>query len=99
MAVELVLAVLFLLPATWRITRFADPILLGFIFTTYPIANVVGFGWILCLLGLAQCSPSARRTSTAYLVALVTVFFFKAPFSAYFRSSIGITLPFTNELR
>jgi hypothetical protein len=95
-AVELVLAVLFLLPASCRITRFADPILLVFVFTTYPIANLVGFGWILCVLGLAQCSPSTRRTSTAYLLAFVTVLLFKAPFSAYFRSLIGIALPFTN---
>ena len=46
-----------------------DVALLFFAAVTYPFATVVGFGWLLMILGLAQCEPHQWRTKAAYLLA------------------------------
>lgn len=47
-------------------------LLLVFCTTTYAIAPVVGFGWLLLAMGAAQCEPAARRLRLAY-VAVFTL--------------------------
>lgn len=50
-------------------TASKDAALLLFAAVTYPFATVVGFGWLLMILGVAQCQPLQRRTKAAYLIA------------------------------
>ena len=66
--IEGILAVLFLLPPQWRISRVRNAALLIFAWTTYLAAPVTTFGWTLLTLGLAQCSPEARKTRLCYLL-------------------------------
>jgi hypothetical protein len=66
--IEGVLAVLFLVPTRWRISRWRDGALLLFAWTTYLAAPVKTFGWTLVTLGLAQCPREARRTRICYLL-------------------------------
>lgn len=45
-------------------------VLLLFAAITYPFATVVGFGWLLMILGLGQCEPRQGSTKLAYLLAV-----------------------------
>ena len=76
--VEGSVAVAFLVP--WRrLGRYRDPLLITFVVTTYAIAPVVGFGWVLVCLGLAQREPTRRMLPLAYLGAFLLVQVFTAP--------------------
>lgn len=55
LAIEGSLAVLFWLPAKARLAVARDTLLLLFAVTTYLVANVQGFGWLLMILGISQC--------------------------------------------
>jgi hypothetical protein len=94
--IEAVLAVLFLAPLRGCALRWGHILLLVFVFSTYGIANVVGFGWILCVLGIAACDRADTNTRTAYLAAFAVVFLFKLPLSQHFRFAYDVTLPFGN---
>jgi len=48
--------------------RFRDWLLILFIGTTYFLLPVLGFAYILIIMGLAQCSPQDRLTRIVYLV-------------------------------
>jgi len=72
-AIEAAIAVVFLLPLGWRIARMRDALLLVFCATTYALAPVAGFGWLLLSIGVAQLEPARRRTRATYLVAFALV--------------------------
>lgn len=63
-AIEGSLAVLFLWPTggLW-LGRLRHGLLVFFVYTTYAIAPVIPFGWMLVILGVAQCRP--RRDDSA----------------------------------
>jgi len=71
--IELVIGACFLLPQRKVFMAIGNVSLLIFIVTTYFIASVVGFGWILAVLGIAQCRPSQTRFRFAYLLSLFAV--------------------------
>ena len=71
--IEGFIALTFLLPRGRRIGRFGESALLVFIATTYGLAPVVGFGWVLLLLSLAQTSFSPRVAHLLYPVAFVSL--------------------------
>ncbi len=56
--------------------------LLLFAATTYFVAPVRGFGWMLMLLGLAQCRDDQRGLRLAYLAALVLIQIYTLPVGA-----------------
>lgn len=68
------IAVLFLLPRRFGITRWRDAALLTFVLTTYGIAPVLGFGWVLCAMGIMQ-SDTERFSGwpALYLVAILAL--------------------------
>ncbi len=70
-ALETALAVAFL----WPVGRGPSParhaLLLLFCVTTYAVATVEGFGWLLLAMGAAQCE--APRLRAAYLAAFLLV--------------------------
>ena len=70
LALEAIVAAVFLLPAR-PVLRHAA--LLLFCVTTYAFAPVAGFGCLLLVLGLAQTSPSDRRTRALYVAAFFLV--------------------------
>jgi hypothetical protein len=66
--IQVVIAVLFLpISRRWRDIR--NLALLLFLFTTYLFAPVIGFGWVLAVMGVAQTDPDQTRTRAAYLCA------------------------------
>lgn len=66
LAIEALIALLYLLPGRLRITRLAEPALIAFIISTYVLAPVVGFGWILLILGLATTKLPRRVAHILY---------------------------------
>jgi hypothetical protein len=76
-AIEAALGILYLLPLDRVGQALRDVMLLGFLCTTYAIAPVVGFGWLLAILGLAQStSGSWRRAAFLSALALLLAFSF-----------------------
>lgn len=47
--------------------------LLAFCVTTYALAPVAGFGWLIATMGLAQCRPSQRALIGAYVAVFILV--------------------------
>jgi hypothetical protein len=71
-AIEAAVALAWLSPIGRGLSFARDAILIVFCVTTYAIATVAGFGWLLLSMGIAQCAAS-RRTRLAYLAAFVVV--------------------------
>jgi hypothetical protein len=78
LALEAAVAVAFLAPLG-RIVWLRHALLLAFCAATYAIAPVVGFGWLLLAMGVAQCGPGARRARLAYLAVFVLLIFYAVP--------------------
>jgi hypothetical protein len=65
---EATVALTFLWPGKGWVTRQRHLALVGFCVTIYAVAPVVGFGWLLLVMGVAQCEPERTAVRTAYLV-------------------------------
>ena len=78
--IEGLIAVAFLLPDRRWTSNFRNGVLLAFALTTYPIATVRGFGWMLMLLGMAQCNQDRdRHFRVGYLAAFLLIEVFTLP--------------------
>jgi len=80
--IEGTLAVLFLWPGKQRVANLRNAALLFFAATTYFVAPVRGFGWMLMLLGMGQCREDQRGWRLAYLAALVLIQAYTLPLGA-----------------
>jgi hypothetical protein len=66
-AVEAAVAIAFLAPIGWRVSRWRDGCLLAFVLSAYPVVPVAGFGWLLLAQGHAQAA--ARWAPAAYVAS------------------------------
>ena len=48
-------------------------LLLAFCITTYALAPVAGFGWLIATMGLAQCRPGQRLVLSAYVAVFILI--------------------------
>jgi hypothetical protein len=71
--IEAAIALSFLVPWPGILSRWRDWILLGFVGATYVFVPVMGFGYILAILGLASCGREKGRARAAYLVVLIVI--------------------------
>lgn len=78
-ALEGAIAVAFLLPQNRWIGPRRDALLLLFVVSTYLIAPVVGFGWLLIALGYTQCERQRGAWRMAYLLTLILLQAFRMP--------------------
>jgi hypothetical protein len=76
LALEAAVAIAVLAPLR-RHVWLRHALLLCFCATTYAIAPVVGFGWLLLAMGAAQCEPGARCLRLAYVAvfALLVLYY------------------------
>ena len=74
-AIEGAVALSFLWPVGRGVSKGRDALLLIFCVTTYTIAPVAGFGWLLLALGVAQCQPERHTVQLFYLVVFVLILF------------------------
>ena len=68
--IEAVVAVLFLWPEDRGPSRWRDLTLLAFIVTTYPVAPVIGFAWVLASMGVAQSTEQSFKYGPVLYVVL-----------------------------
>ncbi len=76
---EALIAVAFLWPEEKFISKWRDYFLLLFILTTYLVAPVVGFGWVLAIMGLAQTSNRSALLTLLYIVTFVSLQVYRLP--------------------
>jgi hypothetical protein len=75
--IEGLLALAFFWPVNRGLSKLRDPLLICFCATTYAVATVDGFGWLLIAMGVAQCEPARWRTRLGYLAAFALILFYR----------------------
>jgi hypothetical protein len=70
---EALVATLCLIPGRGRIELARHAALLTFCVTTYALAPVAGFGWLIATMGLAQVRSDQRWLRGAYVAAFVLI--------------------------
>jgi hypothetical protein len=73
LALELIVAAMFLTPLAPRRQFLRHAALLGFCAVTYAIAPVAGFGWLLVVMGLSQTRDDEALLRSAYVSAFVLI--------------------------
>ncbi len=73
LVLEALIALLCLIPAEGRIQLLRHAALLVFCATTYALAPVAGFGWLIATMGLAQCRPHQRLPRAAYIAVFLLI--------------------------
>lgn len=81
--IEGAVAVAFLAPVSWAIHRFRDALLMIFVATTYFLLPVMGFAFMLSLMGIAQCETHRSRTRMLYLFLFIFIQLTKIPWKDY----------------
>ncbi|MEW6143409.1 MAG: hypothetical protein AB1598_00155 [Thermodesulfobacteriota bacterium] len=74
--IESAVALLFLIPEKTGISRFRDLLLVVFCVTTYSVATVDGFGWLLIAMGVSQCGEGRRAVRFLYVAAFFLIIFY-----------------------
>ena len=75
LAIEFSISLAFAWPSGRGPSRLRDVMLILFCTTTYAVAPVPGFGWLLIAMGLAQCTTSRPTTRVAYLATFAWILF------------------------
>jgi hypothetical protein len=70
---EATIALIMLIPLPQFVKQLRHFLVLGFCIVTYAFAPVAGFGWLILVMGLAQCSPARNRLRVAYLTTYLLV--------------------------
>ncbi|QDU61306.1 hypothetical protein Pan216_21610 [Planctomycetes bacterium Pan216] len=76
--IEGTIGVLFFFPARSRVAPWRDAILMFFAITTYLVATVKGFGWLLMIMGIAQSEKTSVRL--AYFVTFLLIQTYTMPY-------------------
>ena len=71
--IEGAVALLFLCPTRFKLSKLRDPVLLVFILSTYFVAPILYFAWILIAMGIIQCDREAFRYWPVGYVAAFTL--------------------------
>ena len=67
-----------------------DATLLAFCWTAYSFGSVTGFGWLLVMMGVAQCGSERKRARFLYLLTLVLILVFaRTPWSSLLTMLFG----------
>ena len=70
---EALIALTCLVPVKGRLDLARHGLLLAFCVTTYALAPVAGFGWLIATMGLAQCRPHQQSLHGAYLAVFILI--------------------------
>ena len=90
LALEALIALLCLIPGEGRIQAARHAALLVFCATTYALAPVAGFGWLIATMGLAQGRPNQHPLRGAYLaVFLLILLYSEIPWTGVLADWMG----------
>jgi hypothetical protein len=87
--IEGLIAVAFLWPRDRLISRWRDWLLLIFLLSTYAVAPVIGFGWVLIAMGAAQCTSRFKNTRLLYMLAFFALQVYLMPWDTILSYLIG----------
>jgi hypothetical protein len=88
-ALEGLVAFLCLVPSG-QLERARHLVVMLFCLTTYALAPVAGFGWLLAAMGLSQCRPDQTSLRAAYVgVFFVVLLYAEIPWAGVFLSWIS----------
>jgi len=86
---QTLIAIAFFVPNNSFLGRLRDPALLLFCFTIYAVVPVVGFGWMLITMGIAQSGKESSSIRLWYIAAFVAlIFFYEVPWADLILESI-----------
>jgi hypothetical protein len=89
---EGLIALCFLGPKTWPTYRARHIALISFSWLTYPFATVFGFGWLLMIMGVAQCAPEMRKTRLFYVLSFLVIFIHQfVPWTTALTSTLEVS--------
>ncbi|MCI0482865.1 MAG: hypothetical protein L0213_14900 [Candidatus Dadabacteria bacterium] len=71
--IESAVAILFLMPARAGVSRLRDAFLILFCATTYSVATVEGFGWLLIAMGVSQSGERREAVRYLYVAAFLLI--------------------------
>ena len=81
--IEGLIAAAFLWPPGGAIAPHRHRLLILFCISTYAVATVAGFGWLLVVMGLAQCPKALEQTRWAYVASYALILVYReVPWSA-----------------
>jgi len=84
------IAALFLWPDRDRTSIPRNSLLILFGLTTYSFAPVRGFGWMLMVLGFAQCKDDEGHFRLAYVFAMLAIQTYTLPYGAVWEGLVGL---------
>ena len=73
LVLEGLIALTCLVPVRGRLDVARHGLLLAFCVTTYALAPVAGFGWLIATMGLAQCRPHQQSLHRAYVAVFILI--------------------------
>jgi hypothetical protein len=80
--IEGIIAVAFLWPEGKFISKGRDFLLLAFVLTTYLIAPVIGFGWVLVIMGASQSTTHFKYTQLLYILSFFILQIYLIPWTS-----------------
>ena len=87
---EAAVALAFLWPGARGPARVRDAALLLFVATTYAVAPVEGFGWLLVTMGVAQCGAARPGVRVLYLASFALILFYReVPWATLLANRLG----------
>ena len=76
-ALEFIVALVFLWPEGKGISKYRDYLLLLFCATVYSVATVEGFGWLLLAMGISQLYKGKNNIKILYLIVFALILFYR----------------------
>ncbi|MEM1366484.1 MAG: hypothetical protein AAGG02_00430 [Cyanobacteria bacterium P01_H01_bin.15] len=87
--IEAILSIAFLVPVKFLLGRWRNGLLIIFIATTYFAVPVLGFAYLLVIMGLAQTQQGEWRARLGYLSLLIVLQLWRLPWLAKLDSLIS----------
>jgi hypothetical protein len=88
--IELALAAAFLWWKGGPLSRARHALLIVFCATTYAVATVDGFGWLLIAMGVAQCDSRLARTRALYVASYALILVYReVPMASLIADAVG----------
>jgi hypothetical protein len=92
--IELAVAAAFLWWNGGVLSRARHALLIAFCATTYAVATVDGFGWLLISMGVAQCDSRHVRTRVLYVASFALILVYReVPWARLVADAVGVAGP------
>ena len=90
--IESSIALFCLWPGNRRIAIIRTMVILVFASTTYLVAPVLGFGWMVLVMGFAQCPEQYKKLQASFLVVLGLLYLYRLKLGPMFlkTAEVGI---------